>query len=119
MCIGPSGLLPHPLCCCAGQPHDAGKLSIKAGSVVVLLSQALRSDDKQLLEKCFSMSSEKVVKATVQQLAPPDAARLLQVAVQRLQASPARGKQIAIWLRAVLLCHTAYLITAPGLPLPL
>ena len=60
------------------------------------------------------MSNEKVVKATVQQLAPQDAARLLQVAVQRLQSSPARGKQIAVWLRAVLMYHTAYLITAPG-----
>lgn len=60
------------------------------------------------------MSNEKVVKATVQQLAPQDAARLLQVAVQRLQSSPARGRQIAVWLRAVLMYHTAYLITAPG-----
>lgn len=82
--------------------------------MVVLLSQALRSDDKQLLEKCFSMSNEKVVKSTVQQLAPQDAASLLQVAVQRLQFSPARGKQIAVWLRAVLLYHTAYLVNAPG-----
>ena len=60
------------------------------------------------------MSNVKVVKATVQQLAPQDAACLLQVAVQHLQSSPARGKQIAVWLRAVLMYHTAYLITAPG-----
>lgn len=93
---------------------DTGKLSSKAGSVAVLLSQALRSDDKQLLEKCFSMSNDKVVKSTVQQLSPQDAARLLQVSVQRLQSSPARGKQIAVWLRAVLLYHTAHLISAPG-----
>ena len=102
------------VCLAEVEAVEAGKLSSKAGSVVVLLSQALRSDDKQLLEKCFSMSNEKVVKATVQQLAPQDAARLLQVAVQRLQSSPARGKQIAVWLRAVLMHHTAYLITAPG-----
>lgn len=86
----------------------------KATSVVVLLSQALRSNDHQLLEKCFAMSNDKVMKSTVRQLAPADAARLLQVAVQRLQSSPHRGKQIAAWVRALLLYHTAYLISAPG-----
>lgn len=86
----------------------------KATSVTVLLSQALRSNDHQLLEKCFAMSNDKVMKSTVQQLGSPDAARLLHVAVQRLQSSPHRGKQIAAWLRALLLYHTAYLISAPG-----
>lgn len=95
---------------------EAGGPSGKATSVTVLLSQALRSDDHQLLEKCFAMSNDRVVKSSVQQLAPQDAARLVQVAVQRLQSSPRRGKQIATWLRALLLYHTAYLISAPGLP---
>lgn len=97
-----------------GSVETAGP-SGKATSVTVLLSQALRSNDHQLLEKCFAMSNDKVIKSTVQQLAPQDAARLLQVAVQRLQSSPHRGKQIAAWLRALLLYHTAYLISAPGL----
>lgn len=83
-------------------------------SVAVLLSQALRSDDHQLLEKCFAMSNDRVIKSTVRQLAAPDAARLLAAALQRLQSSPKRGKQIAAWLRALLLHHTAYLISAPG-----
>ena len=60
------------------------------------------------------MSNDKVIKSTVQQLAPQDAARLLTVAVQRLQSSPKRGKQISAWVRALLLFHTAYLISAPG-----
>lgn len=94
---------------------EAAGPSGKEISVTVLLSQALRSDDHQLLEKCFAISSAKVVKSTVQQLAPQDAARLLHVAVQRLQSSPKRGKQIAVWLRALLLFHTAYLISAPGM----
>lgn len=93
---------------------DTAGPSAKATSVTVLLSQALRSNDHQLLEKCFAMSNDKVVKSTVRQLAPADAARLLQVAVQRLQSSPHRGKQIAAWVRALLLYHTAYLISAPG-----
>lgn len=93
---------------------DPASPSDKAMSVTVLLTQALRADDRQLLEKCFAISNDKVVKSTVQQLAPQDVARLLQVAVQRLQSSPKRGRQIATWLRAMLLHHTAYLMSAPG-----
>ena len=93
---------------------EAAGPSGKATSITVLLSQALRSDDHQLLEKCFGMSSDREIRSTVQQLAPQDAARLLTVAVQRLQSSPKRGKQIAAWVRALLLYHTAYLISAPG-----
>ncbi len=94
---------------------DPATPSDKAVSVTVLLTQALRADDRQLLEKCFAISNDKVVKSTVQQLAPQDVARLLQVAVQRLQSSPKRGRQIATWLRAILLHHTAYLMSAPGM----
>lgn len=94
---------------------DPASPSDKAMSVTVLLTQALRADDRQLLEKCFAISNDKVVKSTVQQLAPQDVARLLQVAVQRLQSSPKRGRQIATWLRAMLLHHTAYLMSAPGM----
>ncbi|DBA70251.1 TPA: hypothetical protein ACH3X2_012157 [Trebouxia sp. C0005] len=93
---------------------DPASPSDKAVSVTVLLTQALRADDRQLLEKCFAISNDRVVKSTVQQLAPQDVARLLQVAVQRLQSSPKRGRQIATWLRAMLLHHTAYLMSAPG-----
>lgn len=101
---------------CSGVPKavDPASPSDKAVSVTVLLTQALRADDRQLLEKCFAISNDRVVKSTVQQLAPQDVARLLQVAVQRLQSSPKRGRQIATWLRAMLLHHTAYLMSAPG-----
>ena len=109
-------LWPHVLFGASGPPSgEMAGPSSKATSVTVLLSQALRSNDHQLLEKCFAISNDKVMKSTVKQLAPQDAARLLQVAVQRLQSSPHRGKQIAAWLRALLLYHTAYLISAPGL----
>ena len=94
---------------------DPAGPSDKTVSVTVLLTQALRADDRQLLEKCFAISNDRVVKSTVQQLAPQDVARLLQVTVQRLHSSPRRGRQISTWLRAMLLHHTAYLMSAPGM----
>lgn len=87
---------------------------IKADSLGVLLTQALRSSDRTLLEQCLSVSDGRVVANTVKRLVPLDAALLLRAAVERLQSRPARGQQLAAWIQAVLLHHTAYLMAAPG-----
>jgi U3 small nucleolar RNA-associated protein 5 len=87
---------------------------LKADSLAVLLSQALRSSDKALLERCLAVGRERVVVNTVKRLVPMDAALLLRAAVERLQSKPKRGAQLAAWIQAVLLHHTAYLMAAPA-----
>jgi U3 small nucleolar RNA-associated protein 5 len=87
---------------------------VKADSLSVLLSQALRSGDRALLEQCLGVANERVVANSVKRLVPLDAALLLRAAVERLQSRPARGQQMAGWIHAVLLHHTAYLMAAPG-----
>jgi len=87
---------------------------LKADSLSVLLSQALQSGDKVLLERCLAVRNDTVITKTVKRLAPSDAAIFLRVAVQRLQSAPARGEQLATWIRAVLLHHTAYLSGVAG-----
>jgi U3 small nucleolar RNA-associated protein 5 len=87
---------------------------VKADSLAVLLQQALRSGDKALLERCLGLSDARVVRNSVRRLLPMDAAALLRACVERLQSRPVRGQQLAGWIRAVLLHHTAYLMAAPG-----
>lgn len=87
---------------------------VKADSLSVLLTQALRSSDRALLEQCLGVSNERVIANSVKRLLPLDAALLLRAAVERLQSKPARGQQMAAWIHAVLLHHTAYLMAAPG-----
>lgn len=87
---------------------------IKADSLSVLLTQALRSSDRALLERCLGVSNERVIVNTVKRLVPMDAVALLRVTVERLQSKPVRGHQLATWIRAVLVSHTAYLMAAPG-----
>jgi U3 small nucleolar RNA-associated protein 5 len=94
----------------AGLP--AGPL--KADSLAVLLSQALRSSDRALLERCLSVGRQSVIVNSVKRLVPMDAALLLKAAVERLQTKPSRGQQLAAWIQAVLLHHTAYLMSAPA-----
>lgn len=87
---------------------------LKADSLAVLLSQALRSSDRALLERCLSVGRERVIVSSVKRLVPMDAALLLKAAVERLQTKPSRGQQLASWIQAVLLHHTAYLMSAPA-----
>lgn len=87
---------------------------VKADSLGVLLTQALRSSDRALLEQCLGVADERVITNTVKRLVPLDAALLLRAAVERLQSRPARGQQLSAWIQAVLLHHTAYLMAAPG-----
>ncbi|KAF6255059.1 quinon protein alcohol dehydrogenase-like superfamily [Scenedesmus sp. NREL 46B-D3] len=87
---------------------------VKADSLSVLLSQALRSGDRALLEQCLGVANERVIANSVKRLVPLDAALLLRAAVERLQTRPARGQQMSAWIHAVLLHHTAYLMAAPG-----
>ncbi|KAK9833465.1 hypothetical protein WJX81_007454 [Elliptochloris bilobata] len=86
----------------------------KADSLAVLLGQALRAGDQALLEKCLAVGGDAVISKSVRGLRPPDAGALLAAAVARLQAKASRGAQLAAWIRAVLLHHTAYLMAAPG-----
>jgi U3 small nucleolar RNA-associated protein 5 len=99
------------------QPGAAASLPpgpVKADSLSVLLSQALRSGDRALLEQCLGVANERVIANSVKRLVPLDAALLLRAAVERLQSRPVRGQQMAAWIHAVLLHHTAYLMAAPG-----
>lgn len=52
----------------------------------------------------------------MRRLATVDVALFLRAAVQRLQSAPARGQELHHWIRALLLQHTAYLMSAPGAP---
>ncbi|GLI64508.1 hypothetical protein VaNZ11_007772 [Volvox africanus] len=88
--------------------------SSKADSLSVLLTQAIRSNDRALLERCLATSNSVVIANTVARIVPLDAALFLKAAVDRLMSKPSRAVQLVPWIRAVLHHHTAYLMSAPG-----
>jgi len=108
----------------AGDAADAGAEagpsgSSKADSLAVLLTQALRANDRVLLERCLATSNTRIINNTVARLVPLDAANFLRAAVERLLSRPARAGQLAPWLKAVLHQHTGYIMAAPGVQAPL
>ncbi|KAF8528044.1 WD40-repeat-containing domain protein [Hysterangium stoloniferum] len=93
------------------------------------LIQALHSSDTQLLETCLLHTDERVVFNTVRRIPPQLAVPLLEACVERLSrgargtsgkgggggASAQRGTGLVRWVRAVLIVHTAHLMTIPDL----
>ncbi|GAQ91423.1 U3 small nucleolar RNA-associated protein 5 [Klebsormidium nitens] len=92
----------------------AGSSAPRAHSLQVLLTQALASQDGQLLEKCLAVGDEKVIGNTVRRLRASDAAALLASLTAKLQARPSRGMTLLPWIRAALLQHAGTLMAAPG-----
>lgn len=56
-----------------------------------------------------------MVSATVSRLGTTHVLPLLAALVQRLQGRPTRAAQLVTWLRALLVAHTAYLLSVPEL----
>ncbi|KAJ1546727.1 WD repeat-containing protein 43 [Nowakowskiella sp. JEL0078] len=83
-----------------------------ASSLSVLLSQALQSGDKPLLEQALSVSDPNVIYTTVSRLQVEQVVPLLDVLVMRLQRMPNRARQIIEWVRAVLMIHTGFLVSS-------
>lgn len=82
-----------------------------ADSLIVPLTQALRSGDNFLLEKCLSVTNMKVIKKSVFSMNPGDALDFLRDLVYKLKSSPGRAMSILPWIRAVLLHHASYIMS--------
>lgn len=101
------------------------RLSIPTQSLSRTLVQALHSNDTRLLELCLMHTNPSVVLNTVKRLPPQLAVPLLLACVERLGrgaragtgkgggagASSQRGTGLIRWIRAVLVVHTAHLVT--------
>ena len=64
--------------------------------------------------RCLGVSNEAMVTKTVANISSGDAVALLEVAVQRLKTRANRGHNLSVWIRAVLMKHTAALMASPG-----
>ncbi|KAH7343457.1 WD40-repeat-containing domain protein [Rhizoctonia solani] len=106
---------------------DKKVLPVPAHSLSRTLAQALHSGDNALLETCLSHGDANLIRNTVLRLPPTLCVPLLQACVERLGrgargekgggagASAQRGTSLIRWVRAVLVCHSGFLMTIPDL----
>ena len=98
---------------------DTRKKSKKKGSVTgtvtVILSQALQSNDHSLLENVLNNRDERVIRDTIVRLKPNLSVILLERLAERIARQTHRQGALNVWVKWCLIIHGGYLVTIPNL----
>ncbi|KAI1322105.1 NUC189-domain-containing protein [Xylariaceae sp. FL0255] len=84
-------------------------------SLGTVLSQALRTDDTDLLESCLHVKEYDTITSTIQRLDSTLAGVLLSKLASRMHRRPGRAGSLMSWVQATLVCHGGALAAQPGL----
>lgn len=76
-----------------------------------VLTQALRSNDNQMLESCLQLNDLESIRKTIERLPSPLVATLLKKLSERLHRRPGRAGNLLIWVQWSLVAHGGYLAT--------
>ena len=82
-------------------------------SLGTVLTQALRTNDTNLLETCFHTQDLSTVRATIERLESSFATALLQRLAERLHSRPGRAGSLMVWIQWTLVAHGGYLAGQP------
>ncbi|OQS03731.1 hypothetical protein THRCLA_03969 [Thraustotheca clavata] len=85
-----------------------------SSSLVTVLEQALQSKDSALLESCLRVHDIKVIDETCRRLSATKVFPFLLLLVEKFEKRPTRGATMCVWIKYLMLNHTAYLMTVPG-----
>jgi U3 small nucleolar RNA-associated protein 5 len=84
-------------------------------SLGTVLTQALRTNDQELLESCLRGVTVDAIYATVERLPSPLVGSLLQRLAERLHKKPGRAGPLMVWVQWSLAAHGGYLASQPHL----
>lgn len=84
-----------------------------ATSLGTVLTQALRTNDRDLLESCFQMTDIPSIRSTIQRLQSPLVSSLLERLAERLHKRPGRAGNLMVWVQWSLVSHGGYLASQP------
>ncbi|CAN8103896.1 unnamed protein product [Discula destructiva] len=86
-----------------------------ADSLGTVLSQALRTDDADLLESCLQISDTAVIRNTIQRLDSSLAGALLTHIAARMHRRPGRAHKLMSFVQWTLIAHGGALATQPDI----
>ncbi|RYP52705.1 hypothetical protein DL769_010624 [Monosporascus sp. CRB-8-3] len=86
-----------------------------SASLGTVLTQALRTDDTDLLESCLHTTDLATVRNTIQRLDSTLAGTLLTKLASRMHRRPGRAGSLMTWVQWTLIAHGGALATQPGL----
>nr|POE65890.1 u3 small nucleolar rna-associated protein 5 [Quercus suber] len=82
-------------------------------SLFTFLTQSLKTNDQEQLERCFQVKDLNSVRATVQRLQSHLVATLLKRIAERIHKRPGRMAQLMVWVQWSLVTHGGYLAGQP------
>lgn len=82
-------------------------------SLGTVLQQALKTNDKDLLESCFELRDVQAIKNTIQRLPSPLVGQLLSSISERMYRRPGRAGALMLWVQWSLVAHGGYLAGQP------
>lgn len=95
------------------QRSRAAIVAPSSQSLTTVLTQALRTDDTDLLESCLATVDQATIQNTVEQLDSALAGVLLQKLAARLYRRPGRAGKLLIWVQWTLVAHGGALAMQP------
>lgn len=84
-------------------------------SLTTVLQQALKTNDKDMLESCFHLRDVQAIRNTIQRLPSPLVGNLLSRISERIYKRPGRTGSLMIWIQWSLVAHGGYLATQPDI----
>ncbi|KAG9248986.1 Dip2/Utp12 family-domain-containing protein [Calycina marina] len=96
-------------------PKNAQIQPPSGASMGTVLTQALKTNDTQMLESCLHLKERDIIQATILRLDSPLAGILLQKLAERLHRRPGRAGSLMIWVQFTLVAHGGYLATQTNL----
>ena len=91
-----------------------GLLSLPTGmSLGTVLTQALRTNDRNLLEACLHTTDRDVVSNTIQRLESPLAGILVGKIAERMASRPGRYGDLQVWIQQLCVAHGAAISIMP------
>ena len=82
-------------------------------SLSTVLTQALRTNDKDLLETCFSTKDLPSIRSTIQRLPSQHVSTLIQRLAERIHRRPGRTGSLLVWVQWSLIAHGGFLAAQP------
>ena len=98
-----------------GQHQNKRALTVpSAASLGTVLTQALKSNDVDLLESCLQIPNLESIRATIERLHSSLAANLLQKLAERMHKRPGRAGRLMVWVQWTVVAHGGYLASQPA-----
>lgn len=94
-------------------PSNTALAAPTGTSLVTVLTQALKTNDKEMLESCFRVTDQPSIRSTAQRLQSQHVSTLIQRIAERIHRRPGRTGSLLIWVQHALIAHGGYLATQP------